>query len=576
MRRRIGEPMAAVAGALAFALLGASRLRGHFGDIIGFGDWDSWYELQWAAYRSVHDFHQLPLWNPWRCGGMPLLGNPESHIATPWFLLTLISGPFAGLKLELPILMAVGWLGGYVLGRVLKMEPLAALGPAFAFASSSWFFERAVFGQISMLAFAYMPWIFAGAEKGAEDFRYTALAGAIMGLVFLEGGPYPFAIILVALILVAGGELALNRSPRSARILPIIVLFSAGFSAVKLFPALGVAVGHPRPTSAIQANTLEVLRAAVFSIDQRPMRGSPNGWGFWEAGAYVGFFAIPAAIGLADPKRAGRWLFATVFLLWLARGDAGWLWPILHRAPVFGSLRIPSRFLIPMTLTAGVMAGFGLQRLCDLRLRRAGKIAAFLLLAGASVNAMLVSMPLMEQVINNLQRPAEPDAVFRQIRAGPGNNLQLIPAMENHGVVRCYAYTSWSSGVTPAGDPGYRGEQYLLGPGTISLLHWSPDRLTYSVDIPGRAVMVVNQNYDPGWRIAGGEGEVVPLKGLLAVRLPAGRRIVSLRYASLSAIFGAIVTLATFAVAVVMWSGNDDFAASARSLQRRLAVLTKG
>lgn len=535
------------------ALLGASYLRGHFGQIIGLEDWDSWYQLQWASYRAVHDFHQLPLWNPYRCGGMPLLANPESHIATPWFLLTLLFGPFAGLQLEIPIFMAIAWAGGYVLGRTLKLRPIPSLAPAFLFASSSWLYERAVSGQISMLAFVYLPWIIAAAWRACEParLRYVLPAGALLGLIFLEGGPYPFAISVVSLGLVLAARMPLRQ--RTAAIAGAIVLLAAAFAAFKLFPAVVLAIQHPRIPTDTQINTLAVLRTALFSINQAPYHGCDNGWGFWETGAYVGLFCIPALFGLFDIRRAIPWALTAFVLFALARGDAGWLWPLLHKAPIFDSLRLPSRFLIPLTLMVGVLAGFGLQWLWDRPWGNAGRVAAIALLAGASANAMMVGIPLLSQIVNDLKQPRQPAPAFAQVGLGPDNNKQLLASLDNHGVVHCYAYIDWPTSVAASDESGYRGEQYPEGPGAVTLLRWSPGVLTYQVDFSAPGVLVVNQNYDSAWRLHAGNGTVLSENNLLAIRLPQGSQRIELWYVSTPAIAGLIVSILAVFAGIAAW-----------------------
>ena len=48
-------------------------------------DWDLESQLNWAPYYTVVHFHQIPLWNPWKCGGMPMLGGPQARFLTPFF-----------------------------------------------------------------------------------------------------------------------------------------------------------------------------------------------------------------------------------------------------------------------------------------------------------------------------------------------------------------------------------------------------------------------------------------------------------------------------------------------------------
>src|SRR3989442_2837004 len=64
-------------------------------------DWRYFQTLLEVARRSVLWFHQVPLWNPYSCGGEVLLANPQSQVATPAFLFTLGFGTALGVKLGL-------------------------------------------------------------------------------------------------------------------------------------------------------------------------------------------------------------------------------------------------------------------------------------------------------------------------------------------------------------------------------------------------------------------------------------------------------------------------------------------
>src|SRR6266446_3314043 len=70
-------------------------------------DWDLFTEIRWASYVEVSKYHQLPLWDPYRCSGLPLLGFSESGFLSPWFILSLIFGPFAGVDLEILLHLAI-------------------------------------------------------------------------------------------------------------------------------------------------------------------------------------------------------------------------------------------------------------------------------------------------------------------------------------------------------------------------------------------------------------------------------------------------------------------------------------
>ena len=128
----------------------------------------------------------------------------------------------------------------------------------------------------------------------------------------------------------------------------------------------------------------------------------------------------------------------------------------------------------------------------------------------------------------------------------------LIPAMENTGVVDCYDYTQWNTNVRALDQPGYRGEQYMKGAGSVRLLDWSPNALSFEVDTPSPSSLVINQNYDSSWRVTSGAGEVYSADDLIGVRVPAGKTRITLRYVSIPAIVGAIISLLTICATVIV------------------------
>src|SRR5438093_334681 len=133
------EPVLVGLVAVAFALAFSYPVLGHLSEAGFRRDWDLLRQLDWAAFHSVTHFHQLPLWNPYKCGGMPLLANPHSRIVTPFFLLHLFLGPNVGLNLEVPLHLAISrrsfWpvvillaLGGFALGlAAIKLLPMEML-----------------------------------------------------------------------------------------------------------------------------------------------------------------------------------------------------------------------------------------------------------------------------------------------------------------------------------------------------------------------------------------------------------------------------------------------------------------
>src|SRR5579883_1236873 len=89
------EAALVILGALGFAAAFSYPILTDPSNIGVVWDWPEFLIRNWVACYSVRHFHQLPLWNPYECGGMPLLAHPSSQILTPLFVLPLVFGPFA-------------------------------------------------------------------------------------------------------------------------------------------------------------------------------------------------------------------------------------------------------------------------------------------------------------------------------------------------------------------------------------------------------------------------------------------------------------------------------------------------
>ena len=70
------------------------------GGVPGDLDRDVFMELRWVPYYTLTHFHQFPFWNPYKCGGMTMIRNPEGAVATPFILPYLIFGMASGVMVE--------------------------------------------------------------------------------------------------------------------------------------------------------------------------------------------------------------------------------------------------------------------------------------------------------------------------------------------------------------------------------------------------------------------------------------------------------------------------------------------
>ncbi|HTY54244.1 MAG TPA: hypothetical protein VMB26_03535, partial [Candidatus Binataceae bacterium] len=520
-------------GSLAFALLFSWPLLRHLGQFGAFHDWEFTTELHWVPYYTVWHYHQFPLWNPYKCGGMPMFGNPQSRILTPFFLLHLITGPVLGLQLEIILHLAIAWAGGYVLGRCMGFGPLASVVCASVFPASSWYYLHIGEGHTVFLPAAYLPWIAALFYISVERRKLlpAALSGLLVALVFFEGGLY-LAIFVCILIACLALPMLLTR----LSLWPLwsgaaIAIFTVGFSAVKLLPSVDVFRMYPRAPMGGESNPWWVLKICLFSHYQSILRNGPGSFGFQEYGAFISLFFVALAIlgAVYGWRRPLPWLIAAAIFLELARGDTGphSLWVLIRSVPLFAGLvtamRLPTRILIPFVLTVSVLAGSGAEMLCA-KLRRVGPWLAGVLLLAGLVDVWIVGPPNLGLIFRDSTPTLTRSMQFRQMRQlGAKFNMTHV-AQANMGALECYEYTDIDTNAVGYDETGYKGEQYLTGPGMVDLTRWTPNALSFDVTVFSPSELIVNQNYEAGWHLAQGLGKVSSDRGLIAIHLPAGRQ----------------------------------------------------
>ncbi|MGH7814723.1 MAG: hypothetical protein ACREQI_12065 [Candidatus Binataceae bacterium] len=555
-------------GSVAFALCFTYQLAGHLtqGNIPGFvhyggNDWDPFLQLEWVAYHTIAHFHQFPLWDPYKCGGMPMLGDPQSTLLTPFFPLVFLLGAVTALHLSVIVHLAIGFGGAYCLARVFGISELGAIACAGAFGGSSWFYLRAEIGHLGFISFVYAPWAIGWFFLGLERRRLTplALGGLAMALMLTESGLYQVLFTAVILSVLAAITAIQRRSFKPILLLAVAGAFAFGFGAIKLIPGLAFSGLYPRLQPAAEAMPVRLLLAELFTRNQSPMRMLPPSLSrFWELGAYLGIiFAGLALAGMVLRfRRALPWAIVAAAAFSMAAGEFGAYspWVLLHHLPIFASTRQPPRWLAVFILAAGMLAGLGTDALRAAAKPWGARLAAALIVL-ALIDSWSVNARHMYFIVEQPQRPLPSSAVFRQAAGRDYYYRMYMAAKANLGALSCYENIPPETGPKLRGfdQAGYRGEQYLLGPGTVKLTRWTPNALSFDVAAPCPTVMAINQNYYRNWRITEGKGEVVSEDGLLAVVLPPGEQRIEIAYRSEAFSIGLLITLTTFLILVSVW-----------------------
>jgi hypothetical protein len=489
------------------------------------GTTDDWrhFSMLWEAARvALSDFHQFPSWNPYHCGGLVLYQHPESPFPGPLFLLTYFWLPTAvAMKVWIFAHLICGTLGARALVADRGGNAAEQLLGAAVMAACGFFAEHIGGGHLSFTPFLYLPLILWGFRRALRDVRYTVVVAGLFAVTVLEGGTYPAPLMAVALAVECLARLGSAEDRRGmARALPLIALLFVLLAAVRLLPDLHYLVEHPRLEPLDDGSGLgEVF--SFWTTRDHGRRMATHRYVWPEYDTYVG--VVPVALMLVgmlvalfvrDPRRRERRIDLAIFatLVWCALGRIRplSLAALLHALPAFRSLRVPSRFLGPamvgfgLLATAALVAGRRFAESRGPRLALAARAVALVLALGVALDICLTNQRVMQQGLEPVLPRGPASADFFQNSAADYSRLATYP-VAGFGTRGCYVALEWK----PA--PGIvdgRGPQARLEPhsgGTIVEKRWSPNRLDFDLQLDASATLIVNQNYETGWQVNGGE-----------------------------------------------------------------------
>jgi Interleukin-like EMT inducer len=455
-----------------------NRLRRHAPDLLALGlliilpllvFWQVWTpnsadrvmfggDILMGAYPTrvyIHrlmEMGQLPLWNPYQLGGMPLIGDIQ---AAPFYLPNLTLGwlsrghdiSFLGFELLVIAHYALGGAGLYLYLRGLRMGWAAALVGAVAFEFNGFFIGHR--GHYNMLAVAaWLPWVLAlldqawGARSARLSLAWAAVAGLAASQLVMAGHPqaalycgtlgaayvaWRWALSLQALRAAGaapastGWRDTLQRAGQIMRVPGIALIAGAigvGTALVALLPAfelLGRSLrNEPTYSFAIQYSLLP--RNLVTLLMPELL-----GWSGTEYRIYAGVVTLVlAGVAVAVPGKARpeRSFFAaaSVVALVVAMGGFTSLQGIVYRfLPGFTSVRVSVRAFYIANLALAVLAAYGtevlIRKLEVVELRRLQRLVRAL---WATLGAVAVGGAAIYFLIIQSYRPTGEDFFFAE------------------------------------------------------------------------------------------------------------------------------------------------------------------
>ena len=536
---------------LLFLLVAVALVAPIFASPSAFVDaYDARYFQAWleAGRRSLLWFGELPLWNPWTCGGQVYLANPQSMIASPTFVWVLLFGTALGSKLALVTYLWLALDGMYRLAREYGLFDDAAWLAAILFAGCGWFALHLSAGHLNFAGAALLPYLLLCQRRAQDQIEWAVPLGALMAWTIGLGGTTTPAIATVFLGLMTGVELIGRRSLRPLWVLVAALVATVLIGAVRLLPALEFAKDHPRSIQQTDFNILPFLfKSAVMWHGVSPVSGKP--YAFHEYGWKLPILVWPLLVcGLRRPR--ARWDLWLLFAVGLAIAAGSALpfgpWVLLKKLPLFRDLRVPSRYILLTAFAASLLAASSASGLLANRPYR--RIAMGLLFAIFAGESIAYSVWLYGRAPLHTYAIATHESPFFQVQSHWSHMLPDL--LQNHGVIGCDEEAPLQRAKEL--DLGDVPQVRLLDPqaGRVALTQFAPSRLRLHVELSVESLVLLNTNWNEHWQTNIGRiekfGEKHPRDrdgGRLAVRLPAGTHDLVVRYRPASFVVGLWTSL---------------------------------
>jgi hypothetical protein len=527
--------------------------------LINYMDEHQFFNWEEADRISLVEHHQLPLWNPYYCGGMVSAAAPESGVFAPDYILRLVFGVARGRHFALVLFVVLGMEGIYRLCRATGGSGLSGVFAALLFSTFNKLLHTYLGqGWVHFFGFELAPWVILGFIKGQASVPWRLVGAMALAWIALAVGTYtaPYTGIAVMYLTVAMGIASLAKGkPRevldSLKCGATISIGALVLALVKLLPMVVFMRQYPRTFTPLENNE-------PFALLQ----------GYWQPYAVI---VLLAFVALLFADFWGRAFFGGAVLFFvLAMGHfADWAPSmIMRKLPLISGLRFPDRFMVMFHLFAVLAAARGISHIEDLisralsgiwqlirkpQVRTPLEVLVVPLLATAIASYAIVRLgrPEAEAILQAVKVPAHatfsfeaPRKVIQPFAQARGNrrDAHIFPPA-NRGSLYCFV------GIPIPESPLLRAdlpaEEYPENPkiAKVERVEWTPQAIRLKVEASEPARIFVNQNYSPKWRTD--VGITADVDRLLAIDVPAGSHVVTLRYRDWTTYICLAISLAT-------------------------------
>lgn len=345
---------------------------------------------------------QVRFWNPFVHEGVPLAMAP---LAYPLDLLQLLRPTEAGVSLLLALHVPLAACAFLLLGRHLRLPPVAAAGGALVYALGGFALSTLNF-YVYLHALAWAPLVIWSLARAAEGARHgVPVCAAALAIAWSTAG-----VEIVAQAVAVGAVLAWRAEPRRLVRLGAAIALSLGLAAPVLLTMRGLTAGTARAggfvTDVVLNQSIHPFTFLQTVVGQLygELGGGPDRWwgvNFFENGfpyilsLYLGATVLALAGGGLAGDRPGRLRLALVALAAIAiclGRFAGWAAVVDHLPAALRAFRFPTKAFFTVHLAVALLAAWGLEALAAGH-RRARTAVTVLALAAGCLLVMAPALP---------------------------------------------------------------------------------------------------------------------------------------------------------------------------------------
>lgn len=368
-------------------------------------------------HRHLRVF-SLPFWVPNMGAGYPLLAQGEAGVFYPvnWILIFLFS-PSLGFRLYFPIHSFIAGFSLYLFCRSLKIGTTPSLFAGLVFSYSFFMTVRSIHPTI-IAASSYAPLGLLAIESALTKKKLYKLfwLSIIVALQLFIGHPqitYISIMFFLAYSLLSLYFLHRDTLKHSLKLLAFVgitILLGIGLAGLQVFPTVELFANSERiqqgneflfAYSLPRSQFLTYIFPYFFGISPAytNLGFSQFGGHYWEFALYIGIlpfiFAVLGIVHFREYKVVKVLITLLIFFALMAVG--GYLAPYRFAVRFFHlPFRVSARFLLPVTISLSILAGFGLKLLLENKDRI--KQTVWVLMAFAGIILFILCITVLQSL----------------------------------------------------------------------------------------------------------------------------------------------------------------------------------